>query len=121
MVVSGTAAAMAQVNVRVDRQVKERAEETLRLSGTSLSRVIKKLIDAVAQGGDRCAGVLESIEPVEEAHTAAESPFASSWAAVEELYRDLEISSSPGSDVRDWDSIYSEAMDERYREKGLYS
>ena len=121
MVVSGTAAAMAQVNVRVDRQVKERAEETLRLSGTSLSHVIKRLVDTIAQGGDRCESVLEAIEPVEKPRASSDSPFAASWTAADQLYRNLGISSDPGSDDRDWDQIYSEAMDERYREKGLYS
>ena len=33
----GAVSGMAQVNVRVDRQVKNRAEEVLRLSGRSLS------------------------------------------------------------------------------------
>ena len=34
----GAVSGMAQVNVRVDRQVKNRAEEALRLSGGSLPR-----------------------------------------------------------------------------------
>ena len=38
------AGSMAQVNVRVDRSVKERAEETLRLSGGTLPDLIKKAL-----------------------------------------------------------------------------
>lgn len=34
-------------------------------------------------------------------------------------YADLGIATSPVSDGRDWDTIYSEAMDERYRQKGM--
>ena len=37
----GAASGMAQVNVCVDRQVKNRAEEALRLSGGTLPELIK--------------------------------------------------------------------------------
>lgn len=43
-----TVGSMAQVNVRVDRSVKERAEEALRLSGGSLPELIKKVVAKVA-------------------------------------------------------------------------
>ena len=39
-----TVDSMAQVNVRVDRSVKERAEEALRLSGGTLPDLIKKAL-----------------------------------------------------------------------------
>lgn len=39
-----TVGSMAQVNVRVDRSVKERAEEALQLSGRSLPELIKRLL-----------------------------------------------------------------------------
>ena len=70
----GAISGMAQVNVRVDRQVKA---------------------------------------------IAPESPFAASWAAADQLYADLGIVASPGSDDRDWDTVYAEAMDEHYRQKGM--
>ena len=40
----GAVSGMAQVNVRVDRSVKERAEEALQLSGRSLPELIKKVV-----------------------------------------------------------------------------
>ena len=43
----GAVSGMAQVNVRVDRQVKNRAEEALRLSGGSLPELIKKVVAKV--------------------------------------------------------------------------
>lgn len=54
----GAVSSMAQVNVRVDRQVKNRAEEVLRLSGGSLPELIKKVVAKVAQGGGQCEEVL---------------------------------------------------------------
>lgn len=109
---------MAQVNVRVDRQVKNRAEEVLRLSGGSLPELIKKVVAKVAQGGGQCDGLLAAVDDRKQA-VAPDTPFAASWAAADQLYADLGIATSPVSDDRDWDTIYSEAMDERYRQKGM--
>lgn len=109
---------MAQVNVRVDRQVKNRAEEVLRLSGGSLPELIKKVVAKVAQGGGQCEEVLAAVDDRKQA-VAPDTPFAASWAAADQLYADLGIATSPVSDDRGWDAIYSEAMDERFRQKGM--
>ena len=112
-----TVGSMAQVNVRVDRSVKERAEEALQLSGRSLPELIKKVVAKVAQGGGQCEEVLAAVD--DRQTVAPDTPFAASWAAADRLYADLGIAASPVSDDRDWDTIYSEAMDERYRQKGM--
>lgn len=114
----GTVSGMAQVNVRVDRQVKNRAEEALRLSGGSLPELIKKVVAKVAQGGGSCEEVLSAVDD-QLPSAGATSLFAASWAAADQLYADLGIATSSVSDDRDWDAIYSEAMDERYRQKGM--
>ena len=114
----GAVSGMAQVNVRVDRQVKNRAEEVLRLSGGSLPELIKKVVAKVAQGGGQCEEVLAAVDDRKQA-VAPDAPFAASWAAADQLYADLGIATSPVSDDRDWDTIYSEAMDEHYRQKGM--
>lgn len=114
----GAVSGMAQVNVRVDRQVKNRAEEALRLSGGSLPELIKKVVAKVARGGGQCEEVLAAVDDRQQT-VAPDTPFAASWAAADQLYADLGIATSPVSDDRDWDTIYSEAMDERYRQKGM--
>lgn len=114
----GAVSGMAQVNVRVDRRVKNRAEEALRLSGASLPELIKKVVAKVAQGGGQCEEVLSAVDGRQQA-VASDTPFAASWAAADQLYADLGIATSPVSDDRDWDTIYSEAMDEHYRQKGM--
>ncbi len=114
----GAVSSMAQVNVRVDRQVKDRAEEALRLSGGSLSELIKKVVAKVAQGGGQCEEVLAAVDDRQHA-IAPESPFAASWAAADQLYADLGIVTLSGSDDRDWETVYAEAMDEHYRQKGM--
>lgn len=114
----GAVSGMAQVNVRVDRQVKNRAEEVLRLSGGSLPELIKKAVAKVAQGGGQCEEVLAAVDDRQQT-VAPDTPFAASWAAADQLYADLGIATSPVSDDRDWDTIYSEAMDERYRQKEM--
>lgn len=114
----GAVSGMAQVNVRVDRQVKNRAEEALRLSGGSLPELIKKVVAKVAQGGGQCEEVLAAVDGRRQT-VAPDTPFAASWAAADRLYADLGIATSPVSDDRDWDAIYSDAMDEHYRQKGM--
>ena len=114
----GAVSGMAQVNVRVDRQVKNRAEEVLRLSGGSLPELIKKVVVKVAQGGGQCEEVLAAVDDRQQT-VAPDTPFAASWAVADQLYADLGIATSPVSDDRDWDTIYSEAMGERYRQKGM--
>ena len=114
----GAVSGMAQVNVRVDRQVKNRAEEVLRLSGGSLPELIKKVVAKVAQGGGQCEEVLAAVDDRQQT-VAPDTPFAASWAAADQLYADLGIATSPASDDRGWETIYSEAMDEHYRQKGM--
>lgn len=114
----GAVSGMAQVNVRVDRQVKNRAEEVLRLSGGSLPELIKKVVAKVAQGGGSCEEVLSAVDD-QLPSAGGTSPFVASWAAADQLYADLGIDTSSTSDDRDWDTIYSETMDERYRQKGM--
>lgn len=114
----GAVSGMAQVNVRVDRQVKDHAEEALRLSGGSLPELIKKVVAKVAQGGGQCEEVLAVVDGRRQT-VAPDTPFAASWAAADRLYADLGIATSPVSDDRDWDAIYSDAMDEHYRQKGM--
>lgn len=114
----GAVSGMAQVNVRVDRQVKNRAEEALRLSGGSLPELIKKVVAKVAQGGGSCEEVLAAVDDRQQT-VAPDTPFAASWAAADRLYADLGIAALPVSDDRGWDTIYSEAMDEHYCQKGM--
>ena len=114
----GAVSGMAQVNVRVDRQVKNRAEEVLRLSGGSLPELIKKVVAKVAQGGGQCEEVLAAVDDRQQT-VAPDTPFAASWAVADQLYADLGIDTSLVSDDRDWDTIYSDAMDEHYRQKGM--
>lgn len=114
----GAVSGMAQVNVRVDRQVKNRAEEVLRLSGGSLPELIKKVVAKVAQGGGQCEEVLAAVDDRQQT-VAPDTPFAASWEAADQLYADLGIAASPVSDDRGWETIYSEAMDEHYRQKGM--
>ena len=108
------AGSMVQVNVRVDCSVEECAEEALRLSGATLPELSKKVVAKVAQGSGSCEEILEAGNDWQR-DAVPDAPFAASWAAADQLYADLGIDTSPTSDDRDWDTIYSGAMDEHYR------
>ena len=116
--VSAISSGTVQVNVRVDRQLRERAEEVLHFSGMTLPGIIKDMIAKIAQGGEQCSEILSAVDTTP-APISAGSPFDASWAAADQLYRDLGISSEPGLDERDWETVYSESMDAHFREKGL--
>ena len=58
----GAVDGMAQVNVRVDRQVKNRAEEALRLSGGSLPELIKRWWPRSRRAGGSCEEVLAAVD-----------------------------------------------------------
>ena len=81
-----TVSGMAQVNVRVDRQVKNRAEEALRLSGGSLPELIKKVVAKVAQGGGQCEEVLAAVDGRQQT-IAHDTPFAVSCSGRPALCR----------------------------------
>lgn len=90
----GSVSGMAQVNVRVDRQVKNRAEEALRLSGGSLPELIKKVVAKVAQGGGQCEEVLaavddrqQTIAPIRRSphHGRRRISFTRTWASLRRL------------------------------------
>ena len=74
----GAASGMAQVNVCVDRQVKNRAEEALRISGGTLPELIKKVVAKVAQGGGSCEEVLSAVDD-QPPSAGGTSPFVASW------------------------------------------
>ena len=76
---------MAQVNVRVDRQVKNRAEEALRLSGGSLPELIKKVVAKVAQGGGQCEEVLAAVDG------RRQTGFMQIWASLRRPYPTIAI------------------------------
>lgn len=76
------------------------------------------MVAKVAQGGRQCEEVLSAVDGRQQT-VAHDTPFAVSWAAADRLYADLGIATSPVSDDRDWDTVYSEAMDDRYRQKGM--
>ena len=115
----GAVGGMAQVNVRVDRQVKNRAEEALRLSGGSLPELIKKVVAKVAQGGGQCEEVLAAgrrpgsrpSRPILRSphHGRRRISFTRTWASLRHPYPMIAIGTR---------SI-PKAMDEHYRQKGM--
>ena len=58
--------AIAQVNVRMDRDLKERGDATLALVGSSPARIIRRLWEYLATGGDAYERVMDVLSPVQE-------------------------------------------------------
>lgn len=108
----GAVSGMAQVNVRVDRQVKNRAEEALRLSGGSLPELIKKVVAKVAQGGGQCEKCLRpsttGSRPSRPIHRSPrrgqrQTGFTRTWASLRRPYPTIAIGTQ--SIPKPWMSI----------------
>ena len=67
-------ASVAQVNVRMDRELKEQGDATLSLVGSSPVKIIRQLWERLATGGDAYERIMEVLGPpqdeadVENAH-----------------------------------------------------
>jgi len=55
------ASTIAQVNVRMERSLKERGDDTLRLAGSTPARIIRQLWECLASGGDTYERVMAAI------------------------------------------------------------
>ena len=60
-------ASVAQVNVRMDRELKERGDATLSLAGSSPVRIIRLLWERLALGGDAYERIMEVLRPAQNA------------------------------------------------------
>jgi len=67
------AAAVTQLNVRMDRELKERGDATLSLAGSSPVKIIRRLWECLAMGGDAYERIMEVLSPVQDA-SAADDP-----------------------------------------------
>ncbi len=56
----------AQVNVRMDRELKERGDATLRLVGSSPVKIIRQLWEHLATGGDAYERIMEVLHPAQD-------------------------------------------------------
>lgn len=63
------AASMAQVNVRMDRELKEQGDATLSLVGSSPVKIIRQLWEYLASGGDAYGRIMEVLCPTQNADT----------------------------------------------------
>ena len=59
-------ASIAQVNVRMDRELKDRGDATLSLAGSSPVKIIRQLWEFLASGGDAYGRIMEVLCPPQE-------------------------------------------------------
>lgn len=67
------AASVAQVNVRMDRDLKERGDATLSLAGSSPVKIVRQLWERLASGGDAYERIMEVLCPPRHATPAADA------------------------------------------------
>lgn len=116
------ASTIAQVNVRMDRTLKERGDDTLRLAGSTPVRIIRQLWECLASGGDAYERVMAALSPAQEGASEADASLLVQHSAslFEGLGESLGLSSSAFKpDLRPEKEILEEVEWELLAEKEL--
>ena len=114
--------AIAQVNVRMDRELKEKGDATLRLAGTSPAKVIRQLWERLATGGDAYEQIMGVLCPAQDLATSDGSHplVVHSPNLFQELGTSLGLDPATFEpDVRPTSAILEEVEWERMEERGL--
>ena len=116
------ASGMTQMNVRVNAERKQEAESVLKLANSSLTELVRMLIEKVSCG----AKDLQEVQRVLQGDAAhapkddTDSVLLEGWALVDDFCSDMGIvRSDDWLDERTCEQVYDEAMVAHYEEKGL--
>ena len=114
--------AMAQVNIRMQRSLKERGDATLALVGSSPAAIIRQLWQALAAGGDAYQRIMQVLTKadVAEASPATDSSLCRASSLFEELGASLGL--DPASftpDIRPTSEVLEDIEWELLEERGL--
>ena len=117
-----TSAAMAQVNVRMQRDLKERGDATLALVGSSPAVIIRQLWQALAEGGEAYQRIMRALAKadVAEEADAADTSLLQASTLFEELGTTLGL--DPASfvpDTRPTSEVLEDIEWEQLSERGL--
>lgn len=114
-----TSATMTQLNMRVDQEDKLQADEVLQLLGSSVTKLVRKVLAKVARGAKDAEELMAALD---DAPIAQDGTALRSRAWFEESDRWLssmaaQLGVSPSSLVPLADDEYQEALYEDYLEK----
>ena len=117
---------LVQTNVRIEADVKLRAEEVLRLMGSSPTELVRAVYAKVAQGAQAYEETMAFLEGRElasggeaEEQETLNPLLLEAWSIGRDYF--LSVGINPDSlaiDNRSWEEMYHEGMEAHYREKG---
>lgn len=114
---------MTQVNVRMERELKQRGDAALAEVGISPSDIVRALWGKVALRGAALDQVKRLLFSSDEAQGTleGESPVCEGWALADEFYQSMGYDSAQVPCTNQpWEELYKEAMDAHFAKKGLY-
>lgn len=117
------ASATAQINVRLDRDLKQRGDAALAEMGISPSDAVRALWAKAAMRGKSLEAVKKLLFASDEspATMGETSPVRQGWALADGFYESAGFDHAQGQlEDQPWDELYHAAMDERYTQKGVY-
>lgn len=112
---------MVQVNVRVRSDVKRAAEAELEQVGSSVSALVRVVLEKVARSPKDCLEVTNLLEEDDPEVAERLALVHDGWKVADDFYRSLGVDpETMPKDTRSWDEVYEEAMTEHFREKGYF-
>ncbi len=112
--------AVQQLNVRLDANVKRNADEVLSFVGSSATEVIRALFSKIAGGAADYVEIMAVLCPKDKKDVAGESIVSEGWSIADDFYRSIGYDPSvTPAEERSWNEVYTDAMDEHFREKGI--
>lgn len=112
--------AVQQLNVRLNANVKRRAEDVIALADSSATEVIRALYTKIAGGAADYAEVMAVLCPSEGEEAVNDSVVRGGWSIADEFYSSIGHDASiVPAEERPWDEVYANAMTEHFREKGI--
>ncbi|MBQ3267592.1 MAG: hypothetical protein IJH08_06725 [Atopobiaceae bacterium] len=115
-----SAGTLQQINVRLDADLKRRAEGVLSLMGSSATDLIRSAYEKVARGAGDYTEAMEVLKGPKPTGAQLLDTLRGGWSLSEGLYRSVGID-PPCLTVenRSWDEVYEDAMAAHFEEKGL--
>lgn len=112
--------ATAQLNARMDPELKAAGDAALSLIGLSPTQAVRSLWAKAARRGEDLEQVAKLLAPADDGAAGtgdSADPVAQGWAIVEAAYAELGIRPLPASDSPSDDDMLAEALCERLVEK----
>ena len=112
---------MATINVRLNREQKERGDAGLAEVGLSPTMVVRALWQRAAERGESLQALKDILFPQESTPVSLADPVQQGWSLADGFAQTVGYETCGQGTRESWDALYEAAMDEHYATRGLYA